>query len=256
MAGGELHPALMLAPRAAWVVLLGLVGSWVGKHLGGVAAGVGDGTDTSRLFNWHPVLMTLAFGGLMTEGLLAFRGHPLVVVFAGPQDQRAAAKRLHGALHGLSAACIALGLLAVFQSHNLKRPKPIPNLYSAHSFLGLAAVALFGLQALAGFWAYALQAASPERRRALLPVHRALGYCAWALGIVALATGIQEKQGFSMGDDPYAPSVRIAGLVLLALAATFVTTSLVVLLPGFRTTGDQGGAAKKGQLLDNGGAAA
>ena len=87
-------------------------------------------------------------------------------------------------------------------------------------------------------------------------MHRALGYCAWALGIVALATGIQEKQGFSMGDDPYAPSVRIAGLVLLALAATFVTTSLVVLLPGFRTTGDQGGAAKKGQLLDNDGAAA
>jgi hypothetical protein len=256
MAGGELHPALMLAPRAAWVVLLGLVGSWVGKHLGGVAVGVGDGTDTSRLFNWHPVLMTLAFGGLMTEGLLAFRGHPLVVVFAGPQSQRAAAKRLHGALHGLAALCIALGLLSVFQSHNLKKPKPMPNLYSAHSFLGLAAVALFGLQALAGFLAYAVQAPSPEQRRALLPVHRALGYCAWVVGIIALATGVQEKQGFSMGDDKYAPSVRIAGLVLLALAATFVTTSLVVLLPGFRAADDQGGAAKRGQLLDNDGGAA
>ena len=225
----------------------------MGKPLGGVAAGVGDGTDTSRLFNWHPVLMTLAFGGLMTEALLAFRGHPVVVVFAGPQTQRAWAKRLHGALHGLSAVCIALGLLAVFQSHNLKKPKPMPNLYSAHSFLGLAAVALFGLQALAGFLAYALQAASPEQRSALLPGHRALGYCAWVLGLMALATGVQEKQGFSMGDDPYAPSVRIAGLILLALAATFVTTSVAVLLPGFQAAGRPGD--KKG-LLDSEGRAA
>ena len=45
-------------------------------------------------------------------------------------------------IHCMVAACIMLGLLAAFKSHSLKRPIPIPNLYSAHSCLGLSVVCL------------------------------------------------------------------------------------------------------------------
>jgi hypothetical protein len=68
--------AAALAPpaaRALAAALLALVGWWVHARLGGVAAGPGPDGSTSALFNWHPLLMTLAFPVLMSEALLAYR---------------------------------------------------------------------------------------------------------------------------------------------------------------------------------------
>lgn len=100
-----------------------------------------------------------------------------------------------------------------------------------------------------------MQAATPGQRRALLRVHRAQGYCAWALGIMALATGVQEKRTFSLGDDMYAPSVQIGGLILLAIAATFVATTLTVLIPVFQAAAGADRAGKKGLLDEEGNSA-
>ncbi len=41
--------------------------------------------------------------------------------------------------------CIVLGLIAAFKSHSLHVP-PMADLYSSHSYLGLTAVILVGLQ--------------------------------------------------------------------------------------------------------------
>jgi cytochrome b-561 len=69
--------AAAIAARALALLILALVCWWVGE-LGGVSASPDRGPDgvsvkTSRLFNWHPVLMTLAFPVLMSEALLAYR---------------------------------------------------------------------------------------------------------------------------------------------------------------------------------------
>ena len=59
-------------------------------------------------------------------------------------------KLLHTVFHILAIPCIAIGFIAVLDSHNLRtvegNPSPIPNFYSLHSWIGLAAMGLFALQ--------------------------------------------------------------------------------------------------------------
>lgn len=54
-------------------------------------------------------------------------------------------KLLHTVFHALSIACIAIGFLTVWDSHELVTPK-IPHFYSLHSWLGLTTMGLFAIQ--------------------------------------------------------------------------------------------------------------
>ena len=55
-------------------------------------------------------------------------------------------KALHAALQLVALILIIGALVAAFNSHTLKLPSPIPNLYSPHSWLGLLVVILVALQ--------------------------------------------------------------------------------------------------------------
>ena len=54
-------------------------------------------------------------------------------------------KVAHASLQGLALIFSGIGLKAVFDSHNLASP-PAQNLYTLHSWLGLATIILFGIQ--------------------------------------------------------------------------------------------------------------
>lgn len=209
----------MIAPRAAALATLAVVGAWVHK-LGGVSASkdvAADGSiSTDRLFNWHPVLMILAFGIFMSEAVLAYKV-PLSASLSRPQR-----KKVHWISHSLAAVCAVLGLTAAWRSHTLKDP-PIPNLYSPHSFLGLAVLLLGLAQFVVGFGSYLWPTTSLEQRQALGPYHRFWGLAVYAAGMAAAATGLQEKATFLQAfgkKGVYSSFLRLPAVAELLLLAT------------------------------------
>lgn len=64
--------AVAIVARAAGACALLLVSTWV-HGLGGVSSTRASDGGTDALFNWHPVLMTLAYAVFMTEALLAYK---------------------------------------------------------------------------------------------------------------------------------------------------------------------------------------
>jgi cytochrome b-561 len=104
-------------------------------------------------------------------------------------------------LHGLIQVTVlifgSIGLKAVFDSHNLP-VKPIPNLYSIHSWIGLAAVILFGINWVLGFVSFLFPKLSEAVRRTYLPYHRFFGIVIFVLCCTAALMGITEKAFFSL----------------------------------------------------------
>ncbi|CAL8471335.1 g10877 [Coccomyxa elongata] len=183
-----------IVTRVLQLITLILVAVWVLKYLGGVALTPKRinllTNDTGGIFNWHPLLMTLAFPVLMGEAVLAYRAP---VASNLDRDQR---KLLHALLQIIAVVAAALGLVAAFQSHNLKKPMKIPNVYSAHSYLGIFTVVFLGLQFILGFTGFLYPKYSKANRESLAPYHIFLGRATFILGLATMAAGIQEKTQF------------------------------------------------------------
>lgn len=66
-----------IATRVLQVACFVLMATWVGVHLGGLRLSPrpteGGANDTSQLFNWHPLLVALAFPVIMGEALLSYQ---------------------------------------------------------------------------------------------------------------------------------------------------------------------------------------
>lgn len=82
---------------------------------------------------------------------------PGILVYRALRDQRKSRlKLLHAAIQMTAFICAVVALRTVFDSHNLATPKPIPNLYSLHSWVGITTVALFSIQVIPSFCFYFL----------------------------------------------------------------------------------------------------
>lgn len=77
-------------------------------------------------------------------------------------------KILHGSLLALSLIFASIGLKAVFDNHNLSKI-PKPNMYSLHSWIGLASVVFFGMQWVCGFVCFLFPKLSENIRKAYMP---------------------------------------------------------------------------------------
>ncbi|XP_029366680.1 lysosomal membrane ascorbate-dependent ferrireductase CYB561A3 isoform X2 [Echeneis naucrates] len=139
-------------------------------------------------------------------------------------------KLLHAALMFITLVLSIVGLCAVFDFHNANN---ISNLYSLHSWIGIAATALFALQWVVGVAGFLLPCSPVSLRKLLKPVHVWMGGSILSLSIVACISGINEKLFFVLkgtinGTQPYS-KLPLEALLGNSLGVLIVAFGLVVL---------------------------
>jgi len=137
------------------------------------------GFSGNEVFNFHPLLQTIAFVLLIPESILLLR-------FSG--FKRTVSKPFHASLHGVA---VLLALLGVSAAYKYKKDEGGAQFRSLHSWLGIATVLL-----LLGQWsfgAFLFYRARGSFRSAMAPVHVHTGHAIVFTSACALLTGIMER---------------------------------------------------------------
>lgn len=213
---------LVLLVQVLGLTAVIMVAVWMGHFRGGFAWQ----SDPSKEFNYHPVFMIIGMIFLYSDGILAYR------VFRNMK--KIYIKILHGLIHVGALIFSAVGLKAVFDSHNLNikdgKLSPIPNMYSLHSWMGIITVVLFGLQWVSGLTSFLFPGLSMGLKKKYMPYH-----IFWGIAILTMAgatslMGITEKALFMMNSNVLAyASKPPEGILMNCLGVVIVTLiSLVI----------------------------
>ena len=198
--------------------------------------GFGGGLNwTDQVFNWHVVCM-ISFVCCMSMAIVSFRVLPL----GKPIN-----KAMHVMWHCSALFCLIMGLVAVFKSHNTKVAGIKPNLYTVHSWVGIAVTLLFGQNYVMGLVMYGTNFMPLSMKQAYMPYHKFLGETVYFLAVAAIESGLVEKNTFSgcsysVGAKDYNPAVNYLdipagcrltngiGMIIVALVicVTFVMSDL------------------------------
>lgn len=175
-----------VAARAMQVMIFLCMVVWIFGSLGGVSISpkitdseTGE-NGTSGIFNWHPLLMTFAFVGCMAEAIMAY-SNPIIAI-----NDRRQKKIVHALLHSGALFLAFLGVVAAIKSHTLKKPNPMPNFYSTHSYLGILTFLMFGGQMMVGTAAFLFPQWSLSDRQAFAPVHKCIGAATFVIGMMTV----------------------------------------------------------------------
>ena len=182
----RIQNACNLAAHGVCLLTILIVGWWI-HHLGGLSWKQGE---SKLVFNWHPLLMVTAFC-FMTIASLSFR-------FPYKSCNRSTVKLVHGTAWAVTALCAIIALIAVFRSHNDPMSGFIANLYSFHSWLGIAVILMYVAQFSVGFFSFGwnLSFVTTERKALVLQVHTFAGRFIYLGTAMTVLLGIQEKEGF------------------------------------------------------------
>ncbi|XP_045152970.1 lysosomal membrane ascorbate-dependent ferrireductase CYB561A3 isoform X1 [Echinops telfairi] len=185
--------------------------------------------SSSRMFNWHPVLMVAGMVVVYGAASLVYR---LPQAWVGPKLPW---KMLHAVLHLMAFVLVVLGLVAVFKFHNHQH---ISNLYSLHSWLGILTVFLFACQWALGCAIFLLPWASMWLRSLLKPLHVFSGTAIFSLAMACVISGINEKLFFSLKNTtkPYSslPAEAVLANSTGLLVVVFVLLVLYILASSWK----------------------
>eukprot|EP00123_Amoebidium_parasiticum_P011964 comp21028_c0_seq1/m.28248 comp21028_c0_seq1/g.28248 ORF comp21028_c0_seq1/g.28248 comp21028_c0_seq1/m.28248 type:complete len:245 (-) comp21028_c0_seq1:277-1011(-) len=169
------------------------------------------------VFNWHPILMVGGFALMGSTAIVQWRAVP---ESAGHNNKKTA----HALLNVFGYVSAIFGVVAVFKSHNEHVPK-FANLYSLHSWLGIAVMVMWGLQVVGGLAAFVLPATPSATRVRFMPYHVFAGIAVTILALVTMLLGIQEKLGFYKDALSYSklPALAVVGNVAgISIALTAI----------------------------------
>jgi cytochrome b-561 len=181
-----------------------LVSVWVSNEsMGGGGVSWSEG-DAKRVFNWHPVLMIVAYS-IMNAAALIFRASgtsSYQTSTRGISDagikRRGTIKAIHGYVWVASFLIGMVAMMAVVKSHNDAVSGYIANLYSLHSWVGVLVISLYTLQLLVGIFAFGglMDGTSRLAVPSLMEIHKYTGAVLHLLITATIMLGIQEKEGF------------------------------------------------------------
>ncbi|RKO88984.1 eukaryotic cytochrome b561-domain-containing protein [Blyttiomyces helicus] len=173
------------APRAIMLVFGVILILWINRAEGGI------GTTSTNLFGYHALLMAMFTVVFTQEAILAYSA-PLWGPFV---PDAKVIKAFHGFLHFLGLICCICGLVAIAKFKNDQgSPAAYPNytLYSAHSWVGVAALSLWALQFIGGLFTYLF--AEVELKRKVSKYHKFLGSVVYAAFLATCAMGLEDMQ--------------------------------------------------------------
>lgn len=203
--GMGLLPWLVGVSQVLGLACVVLTGVWMGHYRGGYAW---DGS--AQEFNVHPLCMVLGMVFLYGDAILVYR------VFRN-EDKRNV-KILHGVIHLLALVISVVGIVAVFDFH---RAAKIPDMYSLHSWCGMATFVFFCVQWVMGLLFFLFPVASARLRSLYLPLHAFFGLAMLVMVLGTCLMGITEKLLFSIMPsyskfDPEGVLGNVLGLLLVA----------------------------------------
>ncbi|KAL1338827.1 hypothetical protein HN51_033408 [Arachis hypogaea] len=208
---GSFHVSILV--HLLFIAITTLVLVWLLHFREGVAF---NSSNKAKIFNLHPLLMTIGFVLVSGEAIMIYK--------SAPGKQRSL-KVVHLLLHLVALATGILGIVTVFK---FKKEEGLPNMYTLHSWLGISAICSFGLQYILGFFAYFFPGAEMYTRASLLPWHRFIGMVIFLLSVGTALLGLtQYFQFLGLFRSQEALIVNFTGL-LLFLFSVFVALSRIL----------------------------
>eukprot|EP01084_Bolivina_argentea_P254333 427553_1 len=178
-------------------------------------------TVTKDYFNWHILLMSLAFLLFMTPASTAFE----ILPFARNRN-----KQIHGLFQTFAIICIIAGYIIIYDCHMVLTNKGLAN--TTHSIVGYITISLVVLTYVMGFILYILKYGGVLRGE-LKPLHKRMGIISLILGYTTILMGLTEKAN---GFDGYTLTFAqvIVGLVVgTSICVSFAVVKFVDKKSGF-----------------------
>jgi hypothetical protein len=165
-----------------------LVSNWAkenGESPRTMSGFLGIPSGANNIFAWHPVFMV---GGFFFSQVVALTAWSI-----GDESHHSLKKAIHVLFQLGAAATMIAGLAAIVHHQFLKKS---PSLTSMHSWVGVMAISLFGLNMSWGLVMALLTRFNPDSilRKAfdLRLIHKFIGLAAFGLTTVAILTGITD----------------------------------------------------------------